>query len=201
MKLPSVVSLKTYVKPSTHPAFTRFNVFLRDRFSCQYLRRARRSDLRSPDPALARRPHDLEQRRRRLLAVQSAQGQSDARRSRECGRRRSHSSRRCSTCIATAGCFRRTICTIAGSTICIGTPSSIRKRRLPARSSNPGASADASLGICCAAARQHSAILPNKGLYQFAYGHTCANCAPVHYADARMTLRSPWQWGRSSFST
>ena len=36
MKLPSVVSLKTYVKPSTHPAFTRFNVFLRDRFFCQY---------------------------------------------------------------------------------------------------------------------------------------------------------------------
>ena len=36
MKLPSVVSLKTYVKPATQPAFTRFNVFLRDRFSCQY---------------------------------------------------------------------------------------------------------------------------------------------------------------------
>jgi 5-methylcytosine-specific restriction endonuclease McrA len=36
MKLPSVVSLKTYVKPSTFPAFTRFNVFLRDRFVCQY---------------------------------------------------------------------------------------------------------------------------------------------------------------------
>ena len=36
MKLPSVVSLKTYVKPSTHPAFTRFNVFLRDRFCCQF---------------------------------------------------------------------------------------------------------------------------------------------------------------------
>ena len=36
MKLPSVVSLKTYVKPSRHPAFTRFNVFLRDRFQCQY---------------------------------------------------------------------------------------------------------------------------------------------------------------------
>jgi 5-methylcytosine-specific restriction endonuclease McrA len=36
MKLPSVVSLKTYVRPSTHPAFTRFNVFLRDKFSCQY---------------------------------------------------------------------------------------------------------------------------------------------------------------------
>jgi 5-methylcytosine-specific restriction endonuclease McrA len=36
MKLPSVVSLKNYVKPSSHPAFTRFNVFLRDRFVCQY---------------------------------------------------------------------------------------------------------------------------------------------------------------------
>jgi 5-methylcytosine-specific restriction endonuclease McrA len=36
MRLPSVVSLKAFVKPSTHPAFTRFNVFLRDRFSCQY---------------------------------------------------------------------------------------------------------------------------------------------------------------------
>ena len=36
MRLPSVVSLKTYVQPSRHPAFTRFNVFLRDRFSCQY---------------------------------------------------------------------------------------------------------------------------------------------------------------------
>ena len=36
LKLPSVVSLKTYVKPAMYPAFTRFNVFLRDRFSCQY---------------------------------------------------------------------------------------------------------------------------------------------------------------------
>jgi 5-methylcytosine-specific restriction endonuclease McrA len=36
MRLPSVVSLRRYVRPSRHPAFTRFNVFLRDRFSCQY---------------------------------------------------------------------------------------------------------------------------------------------------------------------
>jgi len=36
MKLPSVVSLKTFVRPSRFPAFTRFNVFLRDRFKCQY---------------------------------------------------------------------------------------------------------------------------------------------------------------------
>ena len=36
MRLPSVVSLKTYIKPARNPAFTRFNVFLRDRFECQY---------------------------------------------------------------------------------------------------------------------------------------------------------------------
>ena len=36
MKLPSVVSLKHYVAQDRPPAFTRFNVFLRDRFSCQY---------------------------------------------------------------------------------------------------------------------------------------------------------------------
>lgn len=36
MSLPSVVCLKSYVKPSRYPAFTRFNVFLRDRFKCQY---------------------------------------------------------------------------------------------------------------------------------------------------------------------
>ncbi len=36
MNLPSVISLKKYVKPSRFPAFTRFNLFLRDKFSCQY---------------------------------------------------------------------------------------------------------------------------------------------------------------------
>jgi 5-methylcytosine-specific restriction endonuclease McrA len=36
LRLPSVVSLKSYIQPATHPAFTRFNVFLRDNFRCQY---------------------------------------------------------------------------------------------------------------------------------------------------------------------
>ncbi len=36
LRLPSVVALKTYVRPALFPAFTRFNVFLRDRFTCQY---------------------------------------------------------------------------------------------------------------------------------------------------------------------
>ena len=36
MKIPSVIALRQYVRPSEFPAFTRFNVFLRDRFTCQY---------------------------------------------------------------------------------------------------------------------------------------------------------------------
>ena len=36
MKLPSVIALKSYVSPYLNPNFTRFNVFLRDKFSCQY---------------------------------------------------------------------------------------------------------------------------------------------------------------------
>ena len=36
MKLPSVVALKSYIKPKSNPNFTRFNVFLRDKFMCQY---------------------------------------------------------------------------------------------------------------------------------------------------------------------
>ena len=34
--LPSVVALKEYIPQNRRPPFTRFNVFLRDRFSCQY---------------------------------------------------------------------------------------------------------------------------------------------------------------------
>ena len=36
IRIPSVVVLKDYVKPQRKVAFTRFNLFLRDEFSCQY---------------------------------------------------------------------------------------------------------------------------------------------------------------------
>ncbi|HSR72109.1 MAG TPA: HNH endonuclease [Kiloniellales bacterium] len=36
IRLPSVIALKDYVHLDRRPAFTRFNVFLRDRFQCQY---------------------------------------------------------------------------------------------------------------------------------------------------------------------
>ena len=36
IKIPSVIALKEYVICSRKPAFTRFNVFLRDEFKCKY---------------------------------------------------------------------------------------------------------------------------------------------------------------------
>lgn len=36
IRIPSVVVLKDYIKPQKRVAFTRFNLFLRDEFECQY---------------------------------------------------------------------------------------------------------------------------------------------------------------------
>jgi 5-methylcytosine-specific restriction endonuclease McrA len=36
MRLPSVIALRDYIPSARRPAFTRFNVFLRDSFECQY---------------------------------------------------------------------------------------------------------------------------------------------------------------------
>ena len=36
LRLPSVIALRDYIPSSRRPAFTRFNVFLRDGFGCQY---------------------------------------------------------------------------------------------------------------------------------------------------------------------
>ena len=75
MKLPSVVSLKTYIKPSRHPAFTRFNVFLRDRFQCQYCGADEDLTFDHLLPRSTRRAHDVGERRHRLRAVQPEEGQ------------------------------------------------------------------------------------------------------------------------------
>lgn len=39
LKLPSVLALKEYIPMARKPAFTRFNVFLRDEWECQYCSR------------------------------------------------------------------------------------------------------------------------------------------------------------------
>ena len=36
IRLPSVIALKDFIPAARRPAFTRFNVFLRDKFECQY---------------------------------------------------------------------------------------------------------------------------------------------------------------------
>ena len=54
MKLPSVISLKEYVAVARRPAFTRFNVFLRDKFSCQYCGRHFPTELLSFDHVVPR---------------------------------------------------------------------------------------------------------------------------------------------------
>ena len=46
MRLPSVIALRDYIATSRYPAFTRFNVFLRDSFRCQYCA------MRKPTPDL-----------------------------------------------------------------------------------------------------------------------------------------------------
>lgn len=44
-KLPSVLALKEYVPTSQSPAFTRFNVFLRDAWHCQYCHELQKTHL------------------------------------------------------------------------------------------------------------------------------------------------------------
>ena len=122
MKLPSVVSLKQYVTQDRPPAFTRFNLFLRDAFTCQYCRAGRGPDLRPRDPALAGRAHDLGKHRHRLRALQPDQGRAHpARGAHAPGARRTGPPP--SSCSNTAAASRRTTCTKAGSTTSTGTSS------------------------------------------------------------------------------
>ena len=54
IRLPSVVALREYVPAPKHIAFTRFNVFLRDRFTCQYCGEKHRSSDLTFDHVLPR---------------------------------------------------------------------------------------------------------------------------------------------------
>ena len=134
MKLPSVVSLKTYVKPALYPAFTRFNVFLRDRFTCQYC--GDKNDL-TFDHLIPRSRGGLTRWDNVVTACAPCNLRKGGLMPRDAGMRPTQEpyGRRCSSCTATAGCSRPTTCTRAGSTISIGIPSSSR-RGLPAAAIN-----------------------------------------------------------------
>jgi 5-methylcytosine-specific restriction endonuclease McrA len=113
MRLPSVVSLKTYVKPALYPAFTRFNVFLRDRFVCQYC--GSKDDLTFDH--LIPRSRGGQTRWDNVVTACAPCNLSKG------GHLPHHTGRRCLNCIATAACFRPITCTKAGSTISTGIPS------------------------------------------------------------------------------
>ena len=123
MRLPSVVSLKSYVKPSRFPAFTPFQRVPARPLHLPILRRARRSDVRPRHPALEGRGHLVGRmsstacsacnlRKADLLPAKVARMWPD------CG---SPTSRRCMTCTRTAASSRPTTSMRAGWIISIGT--------------------------------------------------------------------------------
>ena len=123
LKLPSVIALRQFVKPSEYPAFTRFNLFLRDRFQLRLLRVAQGADVRPCPAAGTGRPHDVGECRDRLRAVQPPQGRADAAAGRHAHRARADPADELATAGPWPRAFRRTICTRAGATISIGTSS------------------------------------------------------------------------------
>jgi len=74
IRLPSVIALREYVRPPARVAFTRFNVFLRDRFRCQYCgeQHLRRTDVRSRGSPRRWRADLLDQHRSGLQPLQCA---------------------------------------------------------------------------------------------------------------------------------
>ena len=78
MKIPSVIALRQYVRPSEFPAFTRFNVFLRDRFCCQYCGSPQNLTFDHVVPRRLGGAHDLGEHHHRLRTVQHAEGRAHA---------------------------------------------------------------------------------------------------------------------------
>ena len=76
LKLPSVIALRQFVRPNEYPAFTRFNLFLRDRFSLRLLRQPQGIDLRPCRAARPGRADDVGECRDRLRAVQFEEGRA-----------------------------------------------------------------------------------------------------------------------------
>ena len=78
IRIPSVVVLKDYVKPQKRVAFTRFNLFLRDEFRCQYC--GAKGDLTFDHvvPRARGGPDELGERGGGLRALQSQEGLAPA---------------------------------------------------------------------------------------------------------------------------
>jgi Restriction endonuclease len=86
-EVPAVIALKGY-RRRENVAFTRYHVFLRDEFRCQYCGNffpARKLHLRSCHPEEAGRKIELDEHRRLLLGRQHSARAPDAEASRGCG--------------------------------------------------------------------------------------------------------------------
>ena len=85
MNLPSVIALKDYVHLDRRPAFTRFNVFLRDRFRCQYCGAEQRSENLTFDHVVPRSRGGRTMWTNVVTACQSCNLDKGDRLPRECG--------------------------------------------------------------------------------------------------------------------
>jgi 5-methylcytosine-specific restriction endonuclease McrA len=122
-RLPSVIALKDFIAQDRAPAFTRFNLFLRDEFTCQYCGTGGRD--MTFDHVVPRSQAGVPPGTTSSPPVRRAiSGRAGAPRvSRGCCCCRGRSSRRPGNSRPTGGAFRPTICTKAGSTISTGTSS------------------------------------------------------------------------------
>ena len=121
MRLPSVISLKEYVPLGRSPAFTRFNVFLRDRFSCQYCDVSLPSELLTFDHVVPRSRGGTTTWENVVTACESCNLLKGNRLPQHAGvflQRRPY--RPITNCVKTAAAFRLTTCTKAGATFCTG---------------------------------------------------------------------------------
>lgn len=119
MKIPSVIALRQYVKPSEYPAFTRFNLFLRDKFECQY---CGSGDNLTFDHIVPRRLGGITSWENVTTACLHCNlKRAAAHQSRRiCNSTWQRSGRQAGNCKTGAARFRRTICMKHGTTGCTG---------------------------------------------------------------------------------
>ena len=120
MKIPSVVVLRDYVKPQRKVAFTRFNLFLRDEFTCQYC--GAKTDLTFDHvvPPFVRRDYKLGKCRCRLFQMQPSQRRAQSAPSRLHPAPPPPAAPRPRNCATSAENSRQTTYTKAGAISCIG---------------------------------------------------------------------------------
>ena len=125
MRLPSVIALKDYIPSARRPAFTRFNVFLRDAFICQYCGDRCPAQELTFDHLIPRSRGGRTTWENVVTACGECNLRKGSRLPRECTMFPAaiRASRRPGSCKTTAAPSRPIICTRAGATTSTGTAS------------------------------------------------------------------------------